>query len=124
MVQLVIEPALVHLSFVALIEQATHRFELLDGRCVGPSLKDELWNAQMVAAAVPSAEGSSVQQEEPFADLCSGFLLCVGRGSEQCLAACAFAVERVEIEQDCRHDLGHDTGVDHKGRHEVFLSGA
>jgi hypothetical protein len=61
MVQFAIEPALVHLSFVALIEQATDRFELLDGRCISPSLKHELGAPKMVAEAVPCAESSSVQ---------------------------------------------------------------
>jgi hypothetical protein len=116
-VQLVIEPALVHLSFVALIEQAAHSFELLDGFCIGPSLKDELWDVQIVAAAVPCAQGSSVHEKELSADPCSGLLLHIGWGREHFHAAGALAIERVEVEQDRRHDFGHDIGIDHKGRH-------
>jgi hypothetical protein len=57
MAQFGIEPALVHLSFVTLIEQAAHSFELLDGFCIDPSLKEELWDVQIVAAAVPLRNG-------------------------------------------------------------------
>jgi hypothetical protein len=83
------------LAFVALIEQAAHRFELLDGRCVSPSLKDELGKAQMIAAAVPCAEGSSVHEEELSADLGAGLLLRIGRGGKQRSAGRASSVERV-----------------------------
>src|SRR6201981_145106 len=41
-----------------------------------------------------------------------------GSWSEFC--AKASSIECVEIEQDCRHDFGHDVGIDHKGRHRVF----
>ena len=116
-IQLVIEPALVHLSFVALVEQAAHRFELLDGRCISPLLEHEVGKAEMLAAAVPSAKGSSVHEKELSADFGAGLLLLVNRGCKQFYAAGTFAVERVEVEQDCRHDFGHDVGIDHKGRH-------
>src|SRR5260370_33532999 len=91
-----------HFALAALIEQAAHRFELLDGSCVSPSLKDELWNAQMVAMAVTCAEGSSVKYKELLADVCSGLLLRIGRGGHWLPARRAFYVEHVEREQDVR----------------------
>src|SRR5262249_36122903 len=81
-------------------------------------------HVQMFAAAVSRAQSSSVHQKELSADLGGGCFLRVGWRGEQRGAAGAFATERVEVEQDCRHDFGHDVGIDDKRGHEVFLSGA
>jgi len=54
-VQLAVERALVHLSFVTLVKHAPQGGELLDRRRVSPLLEHELGYAQMLAATVPRA---------------------------------------------------------------------
>jgi len=77
-------------------------------------------NAAMAATAINaaiSAYSIAVHEKELLADLGADLFLLIGWSREHCCSAGALAVECVAVEQDCRHDFGHDVGIDDKGRH-------